>query len=202
MMRMLSCLALVFAAVAGTVQAASVPIHTGTAEWRWSLDANADFSTWTVASVVTSPPASWTNSTGSAQWISFSETGLPKLDPNTPIFFGVEYSNPNNGAVVGKFWVDDAVVDVYLNGTAQGISFNPPPNSFQGTGTAFATATAPAGTSLLVFEVLNVNGFQTGLAVEAVAVPEPATMGLMGGLVLGAAGIGLRRRVKRTKATA
>jgi hypothetical protein len=182
------------------VRAFGVVLHTGTVEWRWSLDPDADFSMWTVAPIVTSPPAQWTWNTGSSQWISVGQDGLLNGSPvpsNVPVYFGVEYFNRFDTRVSGTFWADDIVVDVILSGRSQGISSDPPPSSYAGFGTHLWTETPGRGNNFLVFKVLNTGGSQIGLATEAWAlIPEPGTMSLMGVLVLGAAAIGRRRSRK------
>lgn len=150
------------------------------------------------------PIGPWLAETADARWLTPSSNAADSFDPASDglytysLSFSLAGFRPGTASFTGRYAVDNRVESISLNGT----QIAGPGGSFT-TYTNFSSAGATfADSNLLTVVVRNfasASGNPTGLRVEftatdaALAVPEPATWGL---LIVGFAmtGVALRRR--------
>jgi PEP-CTERM motif len=112
-------------------------------------------------------------------------------------------ANLSTALLSGRFWADNRLASIFLNGTQiySNLNTNPNQQQFLNNGTAFGAATGfQYGDNLLTFNLVDGTGSGnwTGLNVAAdvtAAVPEPGTWMLML-LGFGAIGFAMRSRAK------
>lgn len=207
-------LALATATVSTSVSAATtVNVSTGVSTYTVSPSTSSN------AIVPTSTNPGWVSGTGTAtnsannagvngaKWVTPIECSVT-CDPtsNQDYIYTTMFSLPNVAQLTalslsGKFWADNTVLDILLNGVS--ITLTAPGGTFNGVGTMFGTSDPTkfvTGTNTLTFKVRNLalnGGNPSGLRVSALvtAVPEPGTwlLMLMG---FGFVGFQMRRRQK------
>jgi len=159
----------------------------------------------------TSPTPPWIANSATSDWISGPQiVGTPPQNPapNGPYDYRTTFTTSDLGiiSISGTLTADDRVLSILINGlpaVTTGL-----PTTDQGYATLFPfTATAPgtiAGTNFLDFIVANTTGFLQGLRVDALtgstspAVPEPASLVMLGSGLIGIMGFRGWRRMKKT----
>lgn len=185
---------------------------TGTQDANWTVTtASGTIQAW----IPTAVNANWINGTSNngvegAKWITPGANGQANVAPNSTLTYQRIFTLANIATAMlsGKFWSDNGVTSILLNGTT---IFSPPvgfnadtAQTFKGPGTLFSTSTGfVTGENKLTFVSRNGPGTQPNgnpaglLAVVNLtsAVPEPGTWMLML-LGFGAIGFAMRSRTK------
>ncbi len=182
-----------------------------------TVNVSTGVNTWTVNPGTVIVPgtinSAWVGSTGNtadangAKWITPSNCSV-SCDPtaNQDYIYTTVFSLPNISgltavSLAGRFWVDNQVIEILLNGV-HSLTVTPG-GTFSGLGTIFGTSNLSqfvTGNNTLTFKVRNIGqrtGNPSGLRISALvtAVPEPSTwlLMLMG---FGFVGFQMRRRQK------
>lgn len=203
-------------ALAFTLAAVSLPTASYAVTTVQSIDTNSSWTVTNLASTATTAavvpatvPGTYNggatnngSASGGALWIYPTTANLAQ---NTNYAFTKLFSLAafNTALLSGKFWSDNGLISVVLNGTTIFGPFTPTGSeeSFRpanGLGLSYAGNAFQVGTNTLVFNVRNGNGAISGnpVALQAdldvtSAVPEPGTWMLM---LLGFAAIGFAMR--------
>lgn len=202
---------------AAAVAATSVDVNTGRGGTLGGTD-----STWTVtgpgvpltqASIPTAVHPNWvygTSNSGPSKWITPTQNGNAQMAPGqyfyTTVFTLPDLTQLTQMVISGRFWADNQVVSILLNGTPiySQNTFNANAQEFRpANATVFSSPVGftgfVTGSNTLIFSmfngsaVVNPSGLNVDAAFTASAVPEPGTWMLM---LLGFGAIGFAMRYR------